>query len=60
MVSPARSRRCRWTGAADPAPTRIVSPDGRPWSGDQPRGLDYWVRLHAIYQTEIVDERDRF
>ncbi|MEV7694080.1 DUF1254 domain-containing protein [Microbacterium sp. NPDC089189] len=44
----------------NPAPTRIVSPDGRPWSGDQPRGLDYWRRLHEIYQSEIVDERDRF
>ena len=44
-----------------PAPqTRIVSPDGRMWDGDQPRGLDYWVRLHEIYQREIVDERDRF
>lgn len=45
-------------GAA--APTRLISPDGRPWTGDQPRGLDYWVRLHQIYQHEIVDERDRF
>ena len=26
----------------------------------QPRGLDYWARLHDIYQHEIVDERDRF
>lgn len=40
--------------------TRIVSPGGRSWSGDQPRGLEYWVRLHDIYQREIVDERDRF
>ena len=40
--------------------TRIVSPRGLPWSGDQPRGLDYWSRLHDIYQREIVDERDRF
>lgn len=40
--------------------TRIVSPEGRPWSGDQPRGLAYWKRLHDIYQSEIVDERDRF
>lgn len=45
--------------AAPPA-TRVVSPEGRPWSGDQPRGLDYWVRLHDIYQREVVDERDRF
>ncbi len=44
----------------DPPPTHLVSPDGRPWSGDQPRGLEYWVRLHDIYQSEIVDERDRF
>ena len=44
----------------DPPPTRVVSPDGRTWSGDQPRGLDYWERLHGIYQSEIVDERDRF
>jgi hypothetical protein len=43
-----------------PPPTRVVSPEGRAWSGDQPRGLDYWVRLHDIYQHEIVDERDRF
>jgi hypothetical protein len=44
----------------DPIPTRIVSPDGRPWSGDQPRSLDYWRTLHGIYQSEVVDERDRF
>ena len=43
-----------------PPPTRIVSPQGRPWSGDQPRGVAYWERLHEIYQREIVDERDRF
>lgn len=43
-----------------PRPTRIVSPDGRKWSGDQPRGIEYWKRLHAIYQTEVIDERDRF
>ena len=43
-----------------PPPTRIISPDGRPGPGDQPRGLDYWARLHEIYQREVVDERDRF
>jgi hypothetical protein len=37
-----------------------VSPEGRPWSGDQPRGIEYWRRLHDIYQSEVVDERDRF
>ena len=44
----------------DPPVTRIISPDGRAWTGDQPRGLEYWVRLHGIYQSEVVDERDRF
>ena len=44
----------------NPPPTRVISPDGRAWSGDQPRGLEYWERLHGIYQREIVDERDRF
>ncbi|WP_328723509.1 DUF1254 domain-containing protein [Streptomyces sp. NBC_00247] len=47
---------------SDPASctTRIVTPDGRPWSGDQPRGLEFFRTLHAVYQSEIVDERDRF
>jgi hypothetical protein len=44
----------------DPPPTRVISPAGRAWSGDQPRGLAYWERLHDIYQREVVDERDRF
>lgn len=43
-----------------PPPTRVLSPEGKSWSGDQPRGLQYWKRLHAIYQSELVDERDRF
>jgi hypothetical protein len=49
----------RLDGLASPA-TRVLSPDGRRWDGDQPRGLAYFERLHAIYQSEIVDERDRF
>lgn len=44
----------------EPATTRVISPDGRPWSGDQPSGLEYWKRLHEVYQSEVVDERDRF
>jgi hypothetical protein len=44
----------------DPPSTRVLSPEGRAWSGDQPRGLEYWERLHEIYQREVVDERDRF
>jgi hypothetical protein len=48
-------------GQRDDLPaTRIIEPDGRAYTSVQPRGLDYWRRLHDIYQTEIVDERDRF
>ncbi|MET0956784.1 MAG: DUF1254 domain-containing protein [Cryobacterium sp.] len=49
-----------YANRADPPPTRVVSPEGRAWSGDQPGGLGYWRLLHGIYQSEIVDERDRF
>ena len=45
---------------AAPPSTRVISPGGKAWSGDQPRGLAYWKRLHAIYQSELVEERDRF
>ena len=30
------------------------------WFQYQPRGLEYWERLHSIYQREPVAERDRF
>ncbi len=42
-----------------PAPTRHVAPAGRPWSGEQPRGLAYWEGLAKIIQEEPVHERDR-
>lgn len=41
------------------ATTRLLSPGGKPWSQVQPRGLDYWRRLHAVLQIEPVDARDR-
>jgi hypothetical protein len=44
----------------DPPPTRVISPGGRAWTGDQPGGLAYWERLHDIVGREVVDERDRF
>jgi hypothetical protein len=49
-----------WAQRDDPPPTRVISPDGRPWSGDPPKGMAYWERLHEVYQSEVVDERDRF
>jgi hypothetical protein len=44
---------------ANPPPTRLLTPQGKPWSQVQPRGLDYWKRLHAVLQIEPVAERDR-
>ena len=46
-------------GRAAPA-TRIVSPWAVGGAAIPPRGIDYWARLHEIYQHELVDERDRF
>jgi len=43
----------------NPPPTRHISPDGRKWSGEQPRGLAFWNGLSAIINQEPVIERDR-
>lgn len=45
--------------AANPPKTRVVTPDGRPWSGTQPKGMAYWERLNAYLQIEPVREEDR-
>jgi len=43
----------------NPPPTRHISPGGRRWSGEQPRGLAYWEGLSKIINQEPVIERDR-
>ena len=43
----------------NPPPTRHVSPAGRRWSGEQPRGLAYWEGLAKVINEEPVHERDR-
>lgn len=45
--------------AASPPKTRVITPDGRPWSGTQPRGMAYWERLNEYLQIEPVKEEDR-
>ena len=45
--------------AAKPPRTRILSPDGRRWSGTQPTAMAYWERLNGILQIEPVKEEDR-
>ena len=43
----------------NPPPTRHASPNGRKWSGTQPRGIAYWEGLAKIINEEPVHERDR-
>lgn len=45
--------------AANPRKTRIVRPEGRPWSGTHPRGMAYWARLNEVLQVEPVKAEDR-
>jgi len=44
---------------ANPPAPRHISPNGRKWSGEQPRGLAYWEGLAKIINQEPVHERDR-
>ena len=43
----------------NPLPTLHLSPNGRKWSGTQPRGLLYWQGLAKALETEPVLDRDR-
>ena len=43
----------------NPAPTSIVTPDGKTWSGTQPRGMAYWQLLAQTLEREPVREQDR-
>ena len=43
-----------------PRPRGYITPDGKSWSQWQPRGMEYWERLHEIINREPVAERDRF
>jgi hypothetical protein len=43
----------------NPPPTRHVAPDGRKWTGEQPRGLAYWEGLAKVINEEPAIERDR-
>lgn len=39
--------------------TQHIRPEGRKWSGEQPRGLAYWALLSRLVNEEPVLERDR-
>ncbi|MBY0345283.1 MAG: DUF1254 domain-containing protein [Neisseriaceae bacterium] len=43
----------------NPPATKHIKPDGRKWSGTQPRGLAYWEGVSRFINEEPVHERDR-
>ncbi len=45
---------------SNPKPRGYITPDGRKYQVWQPRGMDYWVRLAGIINSEPIHERDRF
>ena len=44
----------------NPKPRGYITPNGKPWSMTQPRGMEYWERLADVINREPVAERDRF
>jgi len=44
----------------NPKPRGFIRPQGRPWSGAHPRGMELWQRLADAINREPVYERDRF
>jgi hypothetical protein len=43
----------------NPQPRGYMRPEGRPWQGTAPRGLEHWERLADSINREPVFERDR-
>jgi hypothetical protein len=43
----------------NPAHTPHLTPAGRKWSGEQPRGLAYWEGLAQVISEEPALDRDR-
>lgn len=42
-----------------PKATAHLTPNGRKWSGEQPRGMAYWEGLARLINEEPAQERDR-
>jgi hypothetical protein len=43
----------------DPRPTRVITPNGREWSGRPPHGVAYWELVSKMLHEESVHEFDR-
>lgn len=48
-----------WNEKDEPTPRGYIRPEGKPWSGTAPRGMEYWERMADIINREPVFERDR-
>lgn len=44
----------------NPPPTKVVLSEGRALHSIPPRGFEYWERLATLFNSESVEERDRF
>ncbi len=44
----------------NPPQVKIVTAQGKKWSGIPQRGMGYWQRLSEVIEREPADERDRF
>lgn len=48
-----------YSAKESPRPNRYIRPEGRTWSGTQPRGMDYWRGVADFINEEPAHERDR-
>jgi hypothetical protein len=48
-----------YTSRHEPRPTQVITPDGREWSGRQPRGLAYWELVSRMIREEPTHDLDR-
>ena len=44
---------------SDPPQTRVITPDGREWTGAPPNGLAYWELVAGILGEDTVSGRER-
>jgi len=48
-----------YTEKENPKPRGYFRPEGKPWRGTAPRGMEHWERLADMINREPVFERDR-
>jgi hypothetical protein len=48
-----------WSQRDNPPAMKHIRPEGRKWTGQQPRGMNYWEMLAKLVNEEPPIERDR-